>query len=109
MASVELGYDTYDYLPDERVDYPFVFIGEQFKQDERIHKDSLNGRTQITVHVWHNDYKKRGYLSNMMTELEHAVRNKFGMRLLQSDTRIIVDSSTGSDLLHGIIDFNIKY
>lgn len=109
MISVGLGYDTYDYLPDERTNYPFVFIGEQFKQDDRIHKDSLNGRTQITVHVWHNDYKKRGDLSNMMNQIEQKVRKKYEMRLLQANMQIIVDRSTGTDLLHGMIDLDIKY
>jgi hypothetical protein len=103
-----LGYDVYDYLPGD-VNYPFVFIGNSFKQDERIQKDYLNGQTQVVVHVWHDDYKKRGTLSTMLGAIETAVRGKYKHDLAEANTQVIADNSTGADLLHGIIEFNIKY
>lgn len=109
MLSVSLGYDTYDYLPDSQADYPFVFIGESFKQDIRRHKDYLNGQTQVTVHVWHNDWKQRGTVMQMMTNIEQAVREKYHMNVQGVDTQVLTDNSTGSNLLHGVLEINIKY
>lgn len=110
MICVELfGKETvYDYLPGE-VGYPFVFIGESFKQNDRIQKDYLNGVTQVTVHVWHNDYKKRGTLSNMMYQIEQTVQAKYKSRADDANTEIIIDNTTGADLLHGIVEFSIDY
>lgn len=107
--SAGLGYVTYDYLPDERASYPFVFIGEQFKQDVREHKDYLNGQTQVTVHVWHNDWKQRGTVMDMMAEIEQKVRERYRFNVLGVDTQVLTDNSTGSDLLHGILEVEIKY
>lgn len=101
-------YTTYDYIPKD-VKMPFVFIGEQFNQMDRLQKDYLNGRTQVTVHVWHDDYKKRGTLSTMLGNIEQAVRNKYKANLVEANTQILADNSTGVDLLHGIVEFNIKY
>lgn len=109
MASVELGYDTYDYLPDHRADYPFVFIGEQFKVDTWRHKDHLNGQTQVTVHVWHNDWRRRGTVADMMAEIELAVRELYRFNVLGVNTQMLTDNSTGSDLLHGVLEIEIKF
>ncbi|MDN6670661.1 MAG: hypothetical protein L0L07_00050 [Staphylococcus equorum] len=100
--------NVYDYLPGD-VGYPFVFVGEQFKQNDRKHKDYLNGSTQVTVHVWHNDYKKRGTLSDMMTQIEEAIQLKYGSKADNIDTQIITDTSTGAELLHGIVEVSINY
>lgn len=101
-------YTTYDYLPNS-VPYPFTFIGEQFNQMDRLQKDYLNGRTQVTVHVWHDDYKKRGALSTMLGNIEQSVRDKYKSNLIEANTQILSDNSTGASLLHGIVEFNIKY
>ena len=88
MKCVSLGYEVYDYLPSMEVGYPFVFIGEQFKQNERIHKDYLNARTQVTVHVWHNYPRKRGELSGMMDSIEGIVRLDYKSRLKEDMSSI---------------------
>lgn len=109
MLCVDLGYDTYDYLPDSRVKYPFVFVGEQFKQNERNHKDSLNGKTQVTVHVWHNSPRRRGTTARMMANIEKAILTEYGHNATAVNTWMLIDSSTGSDLLHGVLEVEIKY
>lgn len=110
MISVELygAYCVYDYIPKD-VKMPFIFIGEQFNQMDRLQKDYLNGRTQVTVHVWHDDYKKRGTLSTMLGNIEQSVRDKYKSNLIEANTQILADNSTGASLLHGIVEFNIKY
>lgn len=109
MLSKRMGYDTYDYLPNDTVEYPFVFIGEQFKQDIREHKDYLSGQTQVTVHVWHNDWRKRGTVSRMMAEIERVVRDLYRFDVQGVNTQVLTDNSTGSDLLHGVLEIDIKY
>lgn len=109
MLSENLGYDTHDYLPGSRADYPFVFIGEQFKQDIREHKDYLNGQTQVTAHVWHNSPRKRGTVMKMMSNIEQAVREKYRFDVQNVNTQMFIDNSTESDLLHGVLEIDIKY
>lgn len=108
MLCVDLGYDVYDYLPGD-VDYPFVFIGEQFKQDERINKDKLNKSTQVTVHLYHNNYRQRGTFTTMMNNIERAIRSEYRHCGELIDTQILFDNSTNTPLLHGILETNINY
>jgi len=103
-----LGYDTYSYLPGDVV-YPFVHIGEQFKQNERLHKDRLNAQTQLTVHVWGNDWRRRGDITKMMYAIERAIVKEFGVRGEDISTQLITDNSTNTPLMHGIVDINITY
>ncbi|MDN6385332.1 MAG: hypothetical protein L0J65_01055 [Alkalibacterium sp.] len=100
---------VYDYLPGEDIEYPFVFIGEQFKQNERFHKDYLNGRTQVTIHFWHDSHKKRGSLASMMYELEKTLQQQYKSKLLEVNTQMLPDNSTGKELIHGIVEANIQF
>lgn len=103
------GASVYEYLPPDNTNYPFVHLKSQFKQDLDVHKDFLNGRTQVIVDVWHNDTDFRGTVATMMGNIETSVRVKYKRNLLEANTQIITDNSTGKELLHGIIEFNIKY
>lgn len=109
MLCVDLGYDVYDYMPDSRASYPFVFIGEQFQQDNRKQKDYLNGRTQVTVHVWHNDPYKRGSFVRMMDNIETKVRRHYKADLANVTSQKLNDNSTSQDLLHGVLEFDINF
>lgn len=107
IIDLELGYSVYDYLPDS-AEYPFVVLGEQFSQPTREHKDYRNKNVQTTVHVWHNDWRQRGTLSSMMREIELAIIRAFGVDGEDISIRILPDNSTGSDLLHGILETDIR-
>lgn len=72
-AALDLGYDTFDYLPAEKVNYPFIFIGEQFDQDRKT-KRFLYGDVQQTIHVYHS-YKKRRELMQIVGDLKVSLRN----------------------------------
>lgn len=99
---------VYDYLPPDGTEYPFVFIGEQFSQTYREHKDGRNKNTQTTIHVWHNNHRKRGELSKMIQQIEKAIVEEFGVNGENYSSQIIVDNTTSVPLLHGIIEPNIK-
>lgn len=104
---LELGYSVYDYLP-QAAKYPFVVLGEQFSQNVRTNKSKRNKDVQTTVHVWHNDWKKRGTLSDMMSEIELSIIREYGVDGEDISTQILPDNSTGSDLLHGILETDIR-
>lgn len=101
--------DVYDYLPPAGVEYPFVFIGEQFAQSYREHKDGRSKATQVTVHVWHNNPRKRGELSGMMGQIETAIVNRFGVNGEDISSQVIADNSTSVPLMHGILETEIKF
>ena len=104
---MELGYLVYDHVPEE-TKYPYVLLGEQFSQPFREHKDGRNKYVQTTVHVWHNDKRKRGTVSSMMQQIELAIIRHYGVDGEDISTQILPDNSTGSDLWHGILETDIK-
>ena len=99
---------VYDYIPPEGTAYPFVRIGEQFKQSNRVHKDDLNGDTQLTLHFWHDSVRQRGTLTSMMYEAEQAIREEYGARADDITNRVMEDTTTSVTLLHGVVEMNIK-
>lgn len=103
-----LGYDAYSYLPGD-VAYPFVHIGEQFKQHERTNKDRLDTQSQLTVHVWGNDWRRRGDITSMMYAIEQAIVKEFGVRAELISTQMLTDNSTNTPLMHGLIELDINY
>ena len=106
---IELDYPVYDVLPDASAEYPFIHIGEQFDQDNRIHKDYINGQTQVTIHVWHNTPDKRGDLARIMEEVEQAVRMEYMYSVQSVNYQVLIDNTTESNLLHGVVEVDIKY
>lgn len=109
MACAGLGYDVYDYTPSSEASYPFVFVGEAFKQNQHLQKDYLNGQVQLTVHVWHNDPRKKGTVYDMADDIENAVRKLYERNVQDVNTQILIDTSTSRELLHGIVEFVINY
>ena len=101
--------NVYDYLPPADVEYPFVFVGEQFAQSYREHKDGRSKNTQVTVHVWHNNPRRRGELSSMMGQIETAIVNRFGVNGEDISSQVIEDNSTSVPLMHGILETEIKF
>ena len=102
-----MGYLVYDHVPEES-EYPYVLLGEQFSQPMRNHKDGRNKDVQTTVHVWHNNSKERGALSSMLREIELSIIREFGVNGENIAIQILPDNSTGSNLLHGILETDIR-
>jgi hypothetical protein len=111
-TSLKLGYDTYDYLPANQVAYPFVYVGEQFDQDQRT-KTSLYGRVQQTIHFYHS-YRKRRELTTMMDAFKTACRQlkrteNFLLAVKGINSRTLIDNSTSETLLHGIVEVEFQF
>lgn len=51
MLSQKLGYDTYDYLPPDKVKYPFVVISG-VEDNKNNTKTELTGSIVLTIDCW---------------------------------------------------------
>ncbi|NJP37922.1 hypothetical protein [Alkalicoccus luteus] len=116
LASLNLGYDTYDYLPADDAAYPFVYVGETFSYDERT-KGFLYGRVAQTVHIYgvqRTPDQREGMtkleFSSMMGDLKKEMRQiketaNFKWRLNQEiNDQMLPDTTTNIRLFHGIIE-----
>ena len=104
-----LGYAVYDgFLPPEGTPYPFVYLGE-FRQDDTANKSAVFGSVYPTIHVWHNNPKQRGTVSQMMLAIKTVFRklertSNFAWSVRGVTDRIFADTITKSPLLHGVVE-----
>jgi hypothetical protein len=109
---LNLGYRTYDYLPPNETQYPFVYIGEVFQQDRHT-KSGLFGDIQVTVHIF-NDRKKRKETTTMRNTIKNELyklkrAGNINVMLKRGTGQILIDNSTSQPLLHGILELEFTY
>lgn len=109
---LNLGYRTYDYLPPNGTQYPFVYIGEVFQQDRHT-KSGLFGDIQVTVHIY-NDRKKRKETTTMRDTIKNELyklkrAGNINVMLKRGTGQILIDNSTSQPLLHGILELEFTY
>lgn len=112
MESMNLGYSTFDFLPPDNQNLPFVYIGEQFDQDRRT-KGLLYADVQQTLHVY-GDYRKRRQVTDMVDSLKVAIRKikhteNFYIKINNITSQMITDDSTSERLWHGIIEVDLTF
>lgn len=105
--------NTYDHIPQEGTKYPFIFIGEAFSQD-KANKSVVFGAVQQTIHIYHNDYRKRGTTTKLITELKQKLREvektpHFFVSISSITDQILSDNTTKTPLLHGVIEVEFKF
>ena len=105
--------NVFDYLPPGGTPYPFVFVGEQLSNDQR-NKSAVFGTVTQTVHVYHNDYKKRGSTTSMVMAIQEAVRAlkstaHFHLDVRSINGQVLPDNTTATPLLHGIIEIEFHF
>lgn len=107
-----LGYDVYDgKLPPEGTAYPFVYLGDSTQYDNTTKSGSIGTMSQ-TIHVWHNNVRKRGTVSDMLFNIKNICRNvenKYPVILSGMTQDILPDNTTAEPLIHGIITVNFKF
>lgn len=109
-----LGFDVYDgFLPPEGTPYPFVYLGE-VQQTDDPNKTAVFGNVSVTIHVWHNNPKQRGTVSDMQLKIKKACRSmnhtpNFTWSVRNISQRIITDTTTAAPLLHGVLDIEFKF
>lgn len=111
---IEALYDTYDGgLPPEDTPYPFVYLGDNQQTDSHT-KNAIIGRVHQTIHVWHNNTKQRGTVSEMMLRIKmvcwgikRTANHSWDVRGMSS--RIIPDNTTKTPLLHGVVEVDFYF
>lgn len=109
---LSLGFKTFDFLPAEGEEYPFVFIGEQSDID-RENKSTVTGLVMQTVHFY-GDYRKRGDLSVMMNDLKRELRKvkhtkNFYLNVKKINARTLPDNTAARRLIHGIVEVEFSF
>lgn len=110
----DMEYDVYDtFLPPEGTSYPFIFIADSQQTDTQT-KSAVMGNVYQTIHVWHNNPKQRGTVSQMLLDikkvcykLEHTAG--YGWMIANVNQRILPDNTTKTSLLHGLLEVEFKF
>lgn len=109
-----LGHVVYDTcLPPENTPYPFDYLGD-CRQTDDANKSAVFGNVYLTIHVWHNNPKKRGTVSKMLLDIKSVCRkigrtNNFAWAVRNMNQRIITDTTTKNPLLHGVLEVEWKF
>lgn len=109
-----LGFDVYDgFLPPEDTPYPFIYLGDNTQTDKETKKEII-GNVSQTIHVWHNNPKQRGTVSNMVLAVKTACRNierttNFAWIVQSMTSNIFPDTTTKTPLLHGVVNVGLKF
>ena len=110
----EAGYAVYDgFMPPEGTDYPFIYLGD-CQQTDDANKTAIFGNVLQVIHIWHNNPKQRGTVSDLMLAVK-AICWKIGKTANYSwhfrnpSQRIITDTTTKTPLLHGVIEANFYF
>lgn len=110
----ELGYDVYDgELPPDGTPYPFVYLGDS-QQTDTANKTAVFGQVFQTIHVWHNNPKNRGTVSNILLAVKGVCRkirntDNFLWCPKNMNQRILPDGTAKTPLLHGILEAEFKF
>lgn len=108
------GYDVYDgFLPSENAAYPFFYIADS-NQSDTLTKNAVIGSVNQTIHVWHNDPRKRGTVSHMLLQAKKICymterTSSFKWMVSNITQRIIPDKTTKTPLLHGILEITFDF
>lgn len=114
LALEALGHAVYDgMLPSDNTPYPFDYLGD-VRQTDSANKSAVFGTVYQTIHVWHNDPKKRGTVSKILLDIKTACRkinhtDNFAWMVLNITQRIITDNTTKNPLLHGVLEVEWKF
>ncbi len=107
-----LGYEIYDYLPNEEAGLPFVYIGEQFNVDT-ANKSTVTGSFQQTLHIYAG-VRQRKQVYEMMNSIKFVMRkiiktDDFNISVRGVNDQLLLDNSGTTDLLHGIVEIEFKF
>lgn len=111
LQTLKQKYDVFDgALPPKSTKYPFIYLGDNQSVDV-IYKYEYGDMIYQTIHVWHNDPKKRGTLSAIMDDVRQVCRDiekKDGWLLTSYSAQIVPDDTTSEPLVHGIINATFR-
>ena len=104
-------YDT--FLPPEGTPYPFVYLADCILTD-RANKTAVFGNVSQTIHVWHDNPRQRGRVSQMLLQIKQICRRlehtgNFSWSVKDLTQNIRPDTTTNQPLLHGIVDVTFLF
>lgn len=106
FAQMAIGYDTYDSLPMNNVDYPFIVV-DDIQSLAVNYKTQMVGRVTVTVHVWGTS-DMRAEVSDAIDKfmLLHEIKSdnyEFKARFNENNFQILNDASVeNTQLIHGV-------
>lgn len=109
---LDLGYDTYNYLPPEDAGLPFVYVGEQFDQD-LVTKDTVYGNVQQRIHIY-GDLNDRIAVSTMVNEIRQGVRrlrraDGFCITVIDANAQMGIEDVSGQQLTRGLLEVEFRF
>lgn len=104
-------YDT--FLPPEGTPYPFIYLADSDLND-RANKTAVFGTVSQTIHVWHDNPRQRGTVSQMLLQIKQVCRHlehtgNFSWSVQDLNQRILPDTTTNQPLLHGIVEVTFLF
>ena len=108
--------NAYDgQLPPRGTTYPFYYIADT-RQQYGSAKSHDYGYVTLIVHIWHNDEKQRGTVSEMMQnvmikagQLDETTNFKWSLIRNETEQQILADSTTQPPLMHGWSSLRFSY
>ena len=105
---------VYPNKPLEDAPYPFVEIGEALLIP-RATKTAILGSVSLTLHVWgssDNRIEISDIVNNLLMDIK-GVKSTESLRWLvplnQCNIQLLQDTSTGTNLLHGVLDVTAQF
>lgn len=104
-------YDT--FLPPEGTPCPFVYLADSDLTD-KANKTAVFGNVSQTIHVWHDNPRQRGTVSQMLLQIKQICRHlehtgNFSWSVQGLNQRILPDTTTNQPLLHGIVEVTFLF
>ena len=108
--------NAYDgHLPPKGTPYPFYYLADT-RQQFGASKSQDYGYVTLVVHIWHNNEKERGTVSEMMNTVLNTAGNltetsTFKWSLIRNETeqQILADNTTTPPLMHGWNSLRFSY
>ncbi|MCI6659788.1 MAG: hypothetical protein SPJ59_02320 [Peptoniphilaceae bacterium] len=110
-ASLQCGFATYDFLPKEEVEYPFVVL-QSALLIPRPTKGTWLGGVSLAIDVFGlgSDRKKVSEIAHRLMRCAKAL-SLSGVHLVPSESMIemLPDQSTAIDLWHGRVHLSFRF
>ena len=108
--------NAYDgQLPPMGTQYPFYYLADT-RQQFGSAKTQDYGYATLIVHIWHNNDKQRGVVSEMMDNimnvagrLKETSNYKWSLIRNESEHQILADTTTTPPLMHGWSSLRFGY
>lgn len=108
--------NAYDgQLPPMGTSYPFYYLADT-RQQFGASKSQDYGYVTLVVHIWHNNEKERGTVSEMMNTVLNTAGNltetsnyKWSLIRNETEQQILADNTTTPPLMHGWNSLRFSY